>query len=70
MMCLSLSIVFTWFYSSRIFSETKNSLEDQMCFLFLTKCIENAEEAFSGHCNTSEEVQSHYVILFKNRRLQ
>lgn len=34
-----------------------------MCFLFLTTCIENAEEAFSCHCSTSEEVQSHYVIL-------
>lgn len=40
-----------------------------MCFLFLT-CIENAEEAFSCHCSTAEEVQSHYVILYKTRKLQ
>lgn len=38
-----------------------------MC-LFLTKCIENAEGAFSCRCNTSEVAQSHYVILFKTQK--
>lgn len=56
---VSLSVIFTWFLSSGIFSEIKNSLEDQLCFLFFTKCIENAEAAFSCHCSISEEVQSH-----------
>lgn len=42
---LFLSVTFTWFYSSRMFLETKISLEDQTCFT-LTKRTENAEGAF------------------------
>lgn len=36
-----------------------------MYFVFLATCKENAEEAFSYHCSTSEKVQSHYVICIK-----